>query len=308
MTPARARTPEVRVSVVIPAFNRAGTIEAALRSVQAQTYPDWEAVVVDDGSHDPTASVVERCAAGDARVRLRRHAWNRGAQAARNTGIECARGGWIAFLDSDDRWLPESLQIRLDAAAREAVHVVHSAAYRTAENGRTAPCDIPAMRGWPYRDLLCRPGPMYQGLLVAMEALRAIGQLDERLVALQEWDTAIRLAQRFRFAFVGRPTFVWDCSGPSTITKDKVADARGYEQVVRKHAAAILEHAGPGALSRHYAVLAAKYHEAGERKSAFRCLVASRRFGGALTGNGAGDGNGAGTGRAGATSGHRRDA
>lgn len=279
------------VSIVIPAFNRASTVESALRSVQAQTHSDWEAIVVDDGSGDDTAPAVSAYVEGDARIRLIRHAENRGAQAARNTGIEHARGRWIAFLDSDDRWVPCSLELRLDAAAKLGVSVVHSAAYRILEDGSRLLHDVPAMEGWIYRDVLCHPGPMFQGLLVTSEALQTIGRLDERIVAFQEWDTAIRLARRYQFGFVRSPTFVWDCRSPETITKDRLRDAKGYEQVVRKHAAAVLEYAGPRALSRHYAALAARYHDAGDRAAAFRCLRSSRDFGrrladpGAVTGD-----------------------
>jgi len=264
---------------VIPAFNRAATIGAALQSVQAQTCHDWEAIVVDDGSRDGTVSTVERYANADGRIQLKRHGENRGAQAARNTGIEHAYGRWIAFLDSDDRWVPESLALRLEAAEKHHVSVVHSEAYQTCADGSTAIYGVPAVEGWIYRELLRRPGPMFQGLLVAKEALETIGSLDEHIVALQEWDTAIRLAERHRFAFVRVPTFVWDRHNQDTITTDRRRDARGYEQVVSKHILAIGNYAGPQALSHHYAILAVRYQEAGEPSEAFRCLRSSRHFG-----------------------------
>ncbi|HLJ59991.1 MAG TPA: glycosyltransferase family 2 protein [bacterium] len=99
------------VSVVIPAFHRVPTIGAAWRSVQAQTHRDWEAIAVDDGSTDGTAEVVMRLAHEDDRIKRIRHDRNCGAQAARNAGIRSACGEWIAFLDSDDQWLPQSLDI-----------------------------------------------------------------------------------------------------------------------------------------------------------------------------------------------------
>jgi glycosyltransferase involved in cell wall biosynthesis len=277
----RAATPAGRtvlVTVVIPAFNRAGTIEAALRSVQAQTCPDWEAIVVDDGSQDDTAEVVARYTKEDDRIHLRRHAQNRGAGAARNTGIQHARGRWIAFLDSDDQWANPSLELRLDAAVRHQVSIVHSAAYWTREDGSIELYGVPPVQGWIYREVLCSPGPMLQALLASREALERIGGLDEELVSLEEWDAAIRLAKHYRFGFVSTPTFVWDTRGSDRMTKDRSRDARGYEQVVLKHVSAILEHAGPQALARHYEILAAMYHEAGEKSAAFRCLRSSRQL------------------------------
>src|ERR1051326_6519836 len=82
----------VLVTVVIPAFNRASTIEAALRSMQAQSFRDWEVIVVDDASVDGTDDVVVRLQKDDDRIGLKRHKRNLGAQAARNTGNPNARG------------------------------------------------------------------------------------------------------------------------------------------------------------------------------------------------------------------------
>ena len=258
------------VTVVVPTFNRASTIEAALRSIQRQTRTDWEAVVVDNGSVDSGPDRVARLAREDRRIKLIRHGHNRGAQAARNTGIEAARTAWIAFLDSDDEWMPQSLALRLDAAEKNRLQVVHTGAYIIHENGERSLYDVPAMAGWIYPHVLQCPGPMFQGLLVAKEALTKIGGLDESIVAMQEWDTAIRLAKHYPFGFLPEPTFTWDCRGADTITKDRRRDALGYEQVVRKHLFSMLRYAGPEALYRHYRTLAERYGEMDAKPDVFR--------------------------------------
>ena len=94
-----------RVSVIIPTYNRADLVQQALASVKAQTYRDFEIVVVDDGGTDGTFEVLS----ADREIRVLRHAGRRGVSAARNTGIIAARGEWLAFLDSDDLWLPDKL-------------------------------------------------------------------------------------------------------------------------------------------------------------------------------------------------------
>src|SRR5437870_4864196 len=114
------------ISVVIPAHNRQDQVARAIESVRAQTYTDLEIVVVDDGSRDATVPVIEEQARQDPRVRLLVQSPQRGAQAARNAGIRLARGEWIAFLDSDDYWLPDSLEARWQLAARRGRVVVHS--------------------------------------------------------------------------------------------------------------------------------------------------------------------------------------
>jgi glycosyltransferase involved in cell wall biosynthesis len=95
-----------RVSVIIPTYNRAAWVTQAVETVLAQTFRDFELIVVDDGSTDGAA---ETLAGFSGQLSVIRHLERRGVSAARNTGINAARGQWLAFLDSDDLWLPEKL-------------------------------------------------------------------------------------------------------------------------------------------------------------------------------------------------------
>lgn len=96
----------IRVSVIVPLFNKAATVRRTLRSIGAQTYTHWEAIVVDDGSTDDGPSIVEGM--GDSRFRLIRQT-NAGPGAARNRGLRESHGEYVAFLDADDEWKPEYL-------------------------------------------------------------------------------------------------------------------------------------------------------------------------------------------------------
>jgi glycosyltransferase involved in cell wall biosynthesis len=98
----------LKVSVVVPTYNRAHSVGEAIRSVLRQTYADLELIVVDDGSSDDTAARVQQCS--DSRVRYIRQE-NAGVSAARNRGVSTARGELIAFIDSDDVWKPEKLAV-----------------------------------------------------------------------------------------------------------------------------------------------------------------------------------------------------
>jgi glycosyltransferase involved in cell wall biosynthesis len=106
----------MRISVVIPVYDRQALGERALRSARSQDVDDMEVVVVDDGS--VPAFELPADLASDPRVRAVCHGENRGAGRARDTGVAAARGDWIAFLDSDDYWLPGTLAPRLEVAER----------------------------------------------------------------------------------------------------------------------------------------------------------------------------------------------
>ena len=97
-------------------FNRAAPVRRAIESVLAQTCQDFEIIVVDDGSTDGTAAAVETFA--DRRITLIRHEQNRGGSAARNTGIRASSAAYVAFLDSDDEWLPTKLERQLEVFER----------------------------------------------------------------------------------------------------------------------------------------------------------------------------------------------
>lgn len=101
------------ISVVIPTYNRVQFIERAVRSVLNQTYSNLEVIVVDDGSVDETYEIIDRLKKQDGRLIFLRHFKNKGPQAARNTGIHASSGDFVAFLDSDNEWLPAKLEKRI---------------------------------------------------------------------------------------------------------------------------------------------------------------------------------------------------
>ncbi len=102
-----------RVSVITPAYNAAPYLEETIRSVQAQTFTDWEMIIVDDCSKDETYSLASKFAEYDRRIHVFRNEKNSGVAAARNKALDAAIGEYIAFLDSDDLWLPLKLEKQL---------------------------------------------------------------------------------------------------------------------------------------------------------------------------------------------------
>ena len=144
------------MSVIIPTYNRAHLVGRAIQSVIDQTFIGWELLLIDDGSTDDTEKVVKRFC--DHRIRYLRHEVNKGAGAARNTGIRESSGEYIALLDSDDEWLPEKLDkqlnvFRRDKSGRLGVVVCHSSVLRVG-NKKTIR-ELP-LRESAYEDLLAR--------------------------------------------------------------------------------------------------------------------------------------------------------
>jgi glycosyltransferase involved in cell wall biosynthesis len=251
------------VSVIIPVHNRDRTLRRAIESALRQTIQDIEVIIVDDASADNTADVAQELVRSDTRVRLIQNTTNCGAQAARNVGARAAKGDWLNFFDSDDWMLPTSAEIRLNLARDRRVKIVHSDAFVLRPNQDPALFGLPPLSGSVYEEILRAPGPMFQSMIVAVDAFRQMGELDEDVVAYQEWDTAIRLARRHSFGFVPEATFIYDCTGNDTISKNLLQGAIGYEYIVNKHFSEMLLHVGPKAVSRHYATIAQYYTQAG---------------------------------------------
>ena len=122
------RTEQTRpfVSVIMPAFNAESYLYKSIESVQAQTFTDWELLIIDDCSTDSTVAAAQIYADGDIRIRVMRNEHNIGAAETRNMGLELARGTWFAFLDSDDIWYPEKLEKQLLLAEQTGAGLIYT--------------------------------------------------------------------------------------------------------------------------------------------------------------------------------------
>ncbi|HEY3827961.1 MAG TPA: trifunctional glycosyltransferase/class I SAM-dependent methyltransferase/polysaccharide deacetylase [Solirubrobacteraceae bacterium] len=196
------------ISVVVPAYNRESTITRSLDSLLQQTHGGWEAIIVDDGSHDGTADVAEAYARRDRRFRVHRQT-NGGVSAARNAGIALARHPWLFFLDADD-WITDSALAVLLAAAtagRAQVDAVYAGYIRIDEEGN----EIRERRPHHDEDLF----PVFTRMcafaihtcLIGTDLVRSTGGFDETLVTCEDWDLWQRIA-RTGARFVAIPDYI----------------------------------------------------------------------------------------------------
>ncbi len=187
------------VSVIIPTHNRAGRVGEAIGSVLKQTYRDWELIVVDDGSTDGTAEVVR--AFDDARISYVSQD-NRGVSAARNRGIAEARGEFIAFLDSDDRWEPCKLEVQMAFfSAHPDAHICQTEEVWIRNGVRVNPRKKHAKpSGWIFKECLplCVVSP--SAVMIRRAVFDAIGLFDEALVAAEDYDLWLRASLHYEIA------------------------------------------------------------------------------------------------------------
>ena len=209
-------SPNGGVSVVIPAFNAAKFLPDALESVFCQTVPVLEVIVVDDGSTDATPEVMEQFRKRT--VYLRKQ--NLGPSSARNLGTMHAKGEWIAFLDADDKWLPERLERQLTLARRTKADFVFSdAAVVDARNPNSClntPSWLTSIRRKtdveaalvdsvmvdPFRffmEIGCVV--LLSTVLVRRGCIEAAGYFDESIGACEDWELLFRLSPHCRMAF-----------------------------------------------------------------------------------------------------------
>lgn len=191
------------VSVIVPTYQRRELVTQAVASVLTQTYRDFELIVVDDGSTDGTG---EALAALDADLRYH---WqpNRGQAAARNTGLRLAEGSIVAFLDSDDRWLPDHLAVVTEVLARLPEAVLVSTSPRHVIGGKSKPRKAYLFDPLPTH-FLGNPVGYPSSLAVRRDALLEVGGFDERLLVGEDSELLMRLALRGPFGMLQRRTIV----------------------------------------------------------------------------------------------------
>jgi hypothetical protein len=196
------------VSVVIATFNRANLLSETLRSVFSQTYCDFEIVVIDDGSTDDTRKVVAQLAGECPQVRYFYQA-NQGRSAARNRGIEMARGKYVAFLDSDDIWLPSKLETQVTALeTRPEYAMAYSSAAVIDDAGNLLPHVYRASASgdiYPDVAFYVPVTVLLPTVLVRTDALRHVGPFDVQLDRFEDTDMWRRLSRCNRVLAIREP-------------------------------------------------------------------------------------------------------
>lgn len=249
------------ISVIIPTHNRCEMLDKALQSVLDQTFENLEVIVIDDASSDTTLETVKHF--DDDRIRYVRHDENKGGSASRNTGIENARGEYVAFLDDDDVWLPAKLELQMSKFhERLDVDVVSSGFFvRDAEKDRiigSASAKIPrdTYNALLRRNMIGTPSTV----IIRREALGDSCRFDPELPSRQDWDMWLQLAKNSTFDSIEEPLVVYNLHG-NRMSTDYDSSLAGRMRILEKYRNDI--ECNRAALSNHYLRIGSAYCQLG---------------------------------------------
>jgi glycosyltransferase involved in cell wall biosynthesis len=225
-----------RVSVVIPSYNSASSVREAIQSVLDQAYTDLEIIVVDDGSTDNTECMVRSF--GDRVSYLKQE--NKGASSARNSGIQKSQGSYVAFLDSDDLWLPGKLAEQIPLLEHDPeVGLVYSDWTVVSDQGVLEPSylsNLPTASGYVFNELVQSGFILTSGTIVRRSCFDDVGDFDETLSIAQDYDLWLRICYRWKIVLVNKPLVIkrsWDGSLSSNLLKTAVERIALFEKALK---------------------------------------------------------------------------
>ena len=260
------------ITVIIPTYKRAHALPKAIASVQAQSYENWEIVIVDD--NDPSSDArtqteaVMAQYADDQRIKYVRQSANKGACQARNTGVDAAQGEYVAFLDDDDLWLETKLEKQMAAIAKSNAAVCYSDMYLE-------------YQGWKkyfgclgadnlYESLLNQGyGICTSVLLIATDAVRDVDGFDNSLPSMQDYDLLLRLSKKYTAIHLAEALITYQLADDG-ISCNPVSKANGHRAIINKYEAEYLRLNLQNGLSRQFESLADFELRSGHRMTAIK--------------------------------------
>jgi glycosyltransferase involved in cell wall biosynthesis len=225
-----------KVSVIIPTYNRAKSIGKTIDSVLNQTHKDLEIIIVDDNSSDNTKNVINSYLKSDSHIKYIRHSDNKGAPAARNTGIRNSTGKYIALLDDDDEWFPEKLamQLRFFENLPDDVGLLYCG-YKDVDKRRNKVSNkYPQKRGNVFFSLLERNFIGSPTNLIKRECFDKTGYCDVNLKSCQDWDLWLRISKYYKIDYVPEILARRNISDIS-ISKNIDSVLTGHKQILGKY-------------------------------------------------------------------------
>ncbi len=246
----------------MPTYRRKHLIGRAIQSALAQTEPDWELIIVDDCPEDPAEAEVKKFA--DPRIRYIKHDRNKGGAAARNTAMAVSHGAYIGFLDDDDEWLPEKINVQLAELEKttERVGYCFSGSYLLTEKNETV-THVPSGQA-DYFEQLVQNFNLFLGLtiMIRRQVYEQIGGWSEQQPSHQEIEWMFRVSQAFEGMGIDRPLVrAYSGSIHDHIGSNLQKRISGRKQLLERYDDVFRSR--PSAYIKHHFLLAMWYRDVG---------------------------------------------
>jgi len=267
------------VSVIIPTHNRNGFLQSAIESVLNQTFQAFEIIVVDDASIDDVQSIVQGF--HDRRIKYIRHEINKGEAGARNTGIMHSKGEFIAFLDDDDIWFPDKLELQMNVLENSHTHVggIYSGFIAMECDKQISHTWIPTSKGDIYQDLLVKNTiGTPSTLLIKRACIETAGVFDENLFYNVDHDFYLRIAKHFHFEYIAKPLVQYNIH-ENRLSNNPEVVAKGFEAMSRKYQGELGKYRkGRKYLARGFLSVGVGFCYKGDKTKGFEAIMKSIRL------------------------------
>ena len=230
-----------KVSVIIPTYNRAHFLPRAIKSVLNQTFQDFELIIVDDGSTDNTKEVVENFQKQDSRIKYIWQENSGGPAKPKNTGIKNSKGEFLAFLDSDDEWLPEKLEKQLELFEKnKRLGIVGCNCWNiyVGEKNKKIECRINKNgKNNNYSSIILGDCFIFSSSSVVIPrfVFDDVGFYDERFKVSDDWDLYIRILKKYEFKFVDDFLFNYYIHENNISQVGSIKQAEDYVSLIGKN-------------------------------------------------------------------------
>lgn len=225
-----------KVSILLPTYNRGHLLGRAIDSVLNQTYTRYELIVIDDGSTDHTRQVVKGFK--DVRIQYFKHYENKGISAARNTGLDAATGKYIAFIDSDDEWLPKKLEMQMASFENAGSHVgvVYTSTLLLDAQGwsRMPKAGAKKLQGDIHETLLTENIIPMPSVLMRKACFDQVGLFDENLYQAGDYELWLRISRKYKFMYIATPLMI-KYSQPDGLSNAHNLDPLCFKYILLKH-------------------------------------------------------------------------
>lgn len=270
-------------SVIMPTYNRETILSRTIRSVLSQTFDSYEFLIIDDGSQDNTKKIVQGFT--DSRI-IYLYKENGGQNSAINEGLKIARGTYVAFIDSDDEWMPEKLQKTYEAFLHDPMTsvVYHQTGLRDS-NGEVTLARRDSLQGNIYKEVLLQ-GYLTSPTFISckLECFTRVGLLDESFTYCQDDDLCFILAKNFKIALIDDILGIYNTDSENQMMKETAQVVHGWWKLWNKYEHEVLTYCGRKLLRRRFLDCSKSFLRTGNKEMAKKALRKSLHYGISLKG------------------------